>query len=205
MNDQIPGFTPPTPEQDRRITAIAAGFTIEFDINELINAIDPHAMYRGHNWETEEDYFEPASLKDLIVTQVAEKLAKALQKQVADEISAAVRERVLAEVRDRVRTALEEGSLQPTDEWGRKKGEAKPLVDVILETAGEVLTKPMGDSYSRNRSTVLQKMVEDAVGKAFKAELQEVVNQARNAAKQAVKESASQVIAETIERASRGL
>lgn len=182
------------------------GLSIEVNLHELVNAIDPQGHYHGYNPDTDEDVFEPTSIGDQIASLAADHLVKAIRKDIAAKVEDQVGTVIQDEITALVREQLETGTLQATNEWGGKVGEPKPLKEVIIETAREALTKPVGDKYSgRGRQTVVQKIIGDAVGAAFAKELQAEVETAKAATLTAVRNSAAQVITETVKRATRGL
>lgn len=187
------------------VTATAGGITMTIDLHQMLTAIDPGGRWIGYDPENDEDRYEPSSFALHIADLTADRLAKAMRMEVKAKIDAAVQDVILAETTTLVRDALENGTLQRTNEWGRPEGVAKPLPQIILETAQDALTKPTGDAYSTRRPTVIQKMIADAVGAAFKKELTAEVEKVRVAARSAVEQSAAEVIRETVQRASRGL
>ena len=133
---------------------------------------------------------------------VASRIARGLQ----DEIAKSVRSRIDSEVESIVREHLE-GNVSQVSEWGSVVGQAKPLRDLIGEAVEAALRKPeLRDGYSRSGSTTMvQRIIANEVEKAFKAEVKDHVKEAQAAAVAAVKASAAEVIAETIDRARRGL
>lgn len=183
----------------------ANGLTLELDLHQLLTALDPQGSWLGYNPETDENEFEQASLADHIVLTTSQQLVKVVRKEVRDRIFKEVSDVMQAEIVDLVRDALDEGVPQKRDQMNRLVGDPVPLRDLIQTMASDMLTKPTGDSYSRNRPTALQKMIEEQVGAAFKKELADVVAQAKGAALKAVQDNAASVIRETIERSSRGL
>jgi hypothetical protein len=189
-----------------KVTATGNGFSIEFDLQALLETMNRDGRYT-YNPETGDDEYEgPTSLHDEIVGATANLLTKSLRSEVSKQIDSAVRERVLAEVTEMVRDGLVNGTLQRTDEWGHAKGEAKPLIDIIRETAVDALTKPVADSFGRNnRETPIQKMITEQVTAAFAKELTEEVNKVRAEVKDAIRNQAAAVIGETIDRARKNL
>jgi hypothetical protein len=188
-----------------QVTVSGNGFTIKFDLTNMLDAMCNPGRY-GYDPEADEEVYEgPHSLRDEIVLSTATLLTKSLRGDIQKQINDAVRERVLAEVTEMVRDGLVNGTLQRTDEWGRTQGDPKPLIDIIRETAIETLEKKNGDTYGRNKETMLQKLVRDQVTLAFTKELQAEVDRARAEAKKAIHDQAAAVISETIDRARRNL
>lgn len=188
-----------------QVSVSGNGFTIEFDLTAMLDAMCDTGRY-GYDAEADEEVYEgPHSLRDEIVLSTATLLTKSLRSDIQKQINDAVRERVLAEVTEMVRDGLVNGTLQRTDEWGRAQGNPKPLIDIIRETAIETLEKKVGDSFGRNKEPMLQKLVRDQVTSAFTKELKAEVDLARNEAKKAIHDQAAAVISETIDRAKRNL
>lgn len=191
------------PESASKPVRLAAnGLTLEFDLPTLLGALDHQPEY---DMVDEEWVPSPTSFRDAITSAAARMLVDDMRKAVKETVHTAVRDAVVAEVGSIVRDAVVNGTLQRTNEWGQKQGEAKTLAQIILETANELLTKPTGDSYASRRPTVIQKIISDEVTTAFRNDLKAEAEKARKAAQQAVQNAAAQVMKETIERAARGL
>lgn len=192
--------------KDTSVSLSSAGLAVQLDLPTMLNTIDPGGRWLGYDPDEDEDRYQSASLAALIVDAAAGLLVKRLGRSVDTAVGDAVTTTATEMVEGYVREALETGTLQPMTEFGSPKGEARPLLDVIRQSASDFVSKQVGDSFGRNgRQTALTKLVDEAVGKAFKSELTKVVDDARNAAKIAVRDSAAEVIKETIERATRGL
>lgn len=192
--------------KDQSVSLSSAGLAIQLDLPTLLNAIDPGGRWLGYDPDEDEDRYSSASLADLLVQASAELLVKRAGRTIDSAVQDAVTTRAQELTEEYVRTALETGTLQETTDTGIPKGEPRPLLTLIRDAAIKVLTVPQGDGYgSRGRQTMLAKMVDEAVGKALKVELQAEVATVREAAKKAVRDNAADVIAETIERATRGL
>lgn len=192
------------PDSDR-VRVSTAGFTLELSLRDLLTTVDSAGRYIGYDPDADEDRYEPASLMDLLVAEAGDKLVKALRADLLKRLRDDAHDAIMATITEVVHDQLEVGIHTNTDHLGRPAGEPTPLIELIRTAATDALTKPIGDSYSRNRQTVLQKLVTEAVGAAFAKELQAEVEQARSAAKAAVRDQAAKVITETIERATRGL
>lgn len=212
MTDAFDDFEPieqpvapaPVPVDQERCRVSTNGLTIEFDLRQMLQAIDPNGRWLGYDPDTDEDRWGSDSMQGMVVEETAKMLTKAMRTEVRTLIAEAVRDQVMAQIGDIVREELENGVVQ-LDQFGRGS-ETKPLSEVILATANDALSKPIGDSFGgRGRPTVVQKIIDEAVGNAFRKELAEAVAHAKKAALAAVESNAAQVLRETIERASRGL
>lgn len=179
----------------------ANGLTIELDLHQLLTAIDPQGRWTGYNPDTDEDNFEPSSLTDQIALITSNQLVKVMRKEVKDMISASVVEVIDAEVTSIVREYIQGTEVQKTDGWGNPTGAPLPLTKMITDAVAKMNKTT---NYDRGPSP-LQKMVDESVNRAFKAELTEAVKTARAAALKAVQDNAATVIRETIERSTRGL
>ena len=187
-------------QQPQTVTVSTSGITMEIDLHQMLTAIDPNGRWLHYNPEIDEDVYQPSSLADQIAEVTAIRLAKEMRKEVRDLITEQVSATIQAEVEGIIRAHLE-GEVQSTDEWGQPKGGPVPLTQMIVKAATDGMNKPA----SYNGPTRLQKMIEEAVGGAFKTELRRTVDEAKAAAVKAVQESAADVIRDTIQRASRGL
>lgn len=198
-------MTDQTPEP-KTVKFTGHGMSMEIDLVEVLTALDDHGRYRGYNPDLDEDVYEPSSFENQIVDATATLLIKSLRKDVEGAVTLAVADAIKAEVETIVRETLE-GPVQQTTEWGSPTGEATPLRELIGKQAEKALKMPeLRDGYSRsNQQTMVQKIIESEVTKAFKAELTAVVAEARAEALAAVKAAAADVITETITRATRGL
>lgn len=198
----MPGITVPPSD---RVRVSTSGLTIEVSLRQLLTTVDSAGRYIGYDPDEDEDRYEPASLLDMLVAEAGDKLVKALRRDLLKRLEDQTHDAVVATITDLVREHLTDG-VRAVNSLGQPIGEPTPLAEAIRATAAETLTKVVGDGYgSRGRQTVLQKLVDEAVGNAFKAELAKEVDAAKTAAKAAVRDHAAQVIQETIERATRGL
>jgi hypothetical protein len=201
-HEVVPGIT--APDSDR-VRVSTSGFTLELSLRELLITVDGAGRYIGYDPDADEERYEPASLLDLLVAEAGDKLVKALRRDLLKRVEDQVHDAVVDTITDLVREHLNDG-VRAVNSLGQAVGEPTPLAEVIKATANDTLTKAVGDNYgSRGRQTVLQKLVTEAVGTAFQKELQAEVDKARQAAKDAVRDSAAHVIQQTIERATRGL
>lgn len=209
MTDPFDDLAAPQPaplpfgEPSPTVTATAGGIRMEIDLHQMLTAIDPGGRWIGYDPDTDDDRYEPSSLALQIADLTADRLTKAMRQEVQSMIEDKVGATVQAEVIQLVREAITAGEVQETNEFGRPTGPAKPLTEVVVGIAQGMFKAP--DRYSNSRQTPMQKMIEEEVGKAFKAELATAVKDAKAAALQAVQQNAAAVIRETIERSARGL
>lgn len=84
-----------------------------------------------------------------------------------------------------------------TNSFGEPTGDAKTLREVIVEEARAALTKPV-DPYDRGRGTLLQKIIREEIGAAFRKELVEVVAEERAKVVAAVRAQAADLIARAV-------
>lgn len=189
-------------QQQARLTA--NGITIEVDLMAILTAVDPRGRYRGYDGEGDATY-EATSLEIEIVDACAALLAKSLRKEIEQMIAAAVRGKIEAEVETLVRETMN-APVQQTSEWGSPVGTAVPLRELIGKQAEDALKMPeLRDGYGGTRGkTMVQKIIDAEVNTAFKKELATVVAEARAETLAAVKNSAAEVLTETIARATRG-
>lgn len=194
--------TPETPQPSNVVTLSTSGMQITLDLHQMMTAIDPQGRWLGYDPDEDEDRFEPSSFAVLIADLTADRLTKAMRAEVKNVIEKQVGAQIAAQVEALVREHIEGTNVQQTDEFGFPKGTpAKPLTQMIVEAA----TKGMNQGEYGRGPTKMQKIVDDAVGAAFKRELTDAVKTAKQQALAAVQTSAAEVIRETIERSARGL
>lgn len=152
----------------------------------------------------EDDYRnEPETLGDRVAHLLAEKVYQQAKSSLADTwpatnhrygdaIDKAIEERVAAELARPV---------TPTDGYGHPKGEPTTLGEVIDQRIAQWLSQRTGDSFSNNRTTNLQKLINDAVGAALTRDINGAIDAAKLEVTAAVKAQAAQVLAETLTRA----
>lgn len=195
--------TPDFPEPSNTVTLSTSGMQITLDLHQMLTAIDPEGRWLGYDPDTDEGLDEPTSLAIQIADLAADRLVKVMRREVTTMIENRVGEQISGQIEALVREHIEGTTVQQTDEFGFPKGTpAKPLTQMIVEAATKGLNT--AESYGRG-PTKMQKMVDEAVGRAFKTELAEAVKVAKQQALAAVQDSAAQVIRETIERSARGL
>jgi hypothetical protein len=136
------------------------------------------------------------TLADVIVRHALDKLAQGdpwnnLAKRVQDITD----EEIRAHVADTIREALN-GDLRRTNSYGEPYGEPTTLRALIGQEAKTTLTRDSGE-YGR-RETVLQKLIREEVGNAFRKELSDVIAKEREKVVAAVREQAGQLIAEAV-------
>lgn len=198
----------PTPAKDETpapdsVQVSANGFFLTFNLPELLEAVD-YRSYGRPGYGDEEEPPEPSSLRSEVVYVAGVRLAKDLLQEVRADVKNHVRDAVQAQVSEVVAEALT-NPVQMTNSYGSPIGEPKALRDLIMEQA-EVMMRPNKDPYTRNgNQSPIQKIISDQITQAFANDLKAVTEQARKEALAAVKESAASVIADTIQRATRGL
>jgi hypothetical protein len=194
-----------TPEaQPTRLSA--NGITIDVDLGAILTAVDPRGRYRSYDPDSDEDVYEASSLEHQIVDACAALLVKSLRKDIKESIVAAVRPTIEAEIEAIVRETMN-APVQQTSEWGSPVGTAVPLRELIGKQVQDALKVPeLRDGYSAGRGkTMVQRIIDAEVNMAFKKELAAVVAEARTQTLAAVKNSAAEVLTETIARATRGV
>lgn len=193
-----------TPAEPRpTVIAEANGIRMTIDLHQMLTAIDPRGSWVAYNPEHDEDMWEPSSLTVQIAEATANHLVKAMRREVKTMIEDKVGDQITQQVKALVREHIEGTDVTETDEFGHAKGTPpKPLTQMIVQAATKGLHQ--ADHYGRGQSP-MQKMVDEAVGRAFKNELAEAVKTAKQQALAAVQNSAAEVIRETIERSARGL
>lgn len=183
--------------------------TIDLDWDSYI------AGYR-RQWEDDdgEPHFTgPDSVEELIIDRAAKALAERAvkgQNEMAGEwgtLVAKVKEIRTEEIRARIIPAVEEAIARPilkTNEWGETRGPETTLREEIINVTQNYLKKPARDNYGRDNVTTVQAFIQSEVKKAVDDELKSALDAARAEVAAAVKERASEVLAETIQKLAAG-
>jgi hypothetical protein len=142
----------------------------------------------------EEDYTPvPVTLADLVAERIAEDVRK-------DDRYDRLRERVLKirdeQIREQVAplvAAALAAPIQRTNEYGTPQGPAVTMTELITTQVHRYLTNTGYD-----RETPVQKLVKEAVGRQFQAELGEVIKAEKDKVVAAVRAKAAELIAESV-------
>jgi len=167
------------------------------DITVNVENVDLNSVIGQHYVQTgEEDWrTEPQTLGQGVAARIAEDLKrdegyKTLRQRVMDARDAEVREQVKPVV-----SAAIESSVQPTNAFGQPVGEPTTLTALIVKEAKELLSK-RGD-YGRGK-TLLEQVVADAVDKAIRKELSDVIVDEKAKVVAAVRAKAAELIATAV-------
>lgn len=119
------------------------------------------------------------TIGDLVAEQIVSRLIKDTGRwsRYCDQVTR-VRDEV---IRERVMPLIEEALTRPiqkTNTYGEATGQETTLTEVIIGEAQKIMKAPI-DSYSRDRGTLLTKLVADEVKKALSAEIADAVKAAR--------------------------
>ena len=147
----------------------------------------------------------PTTIEELVFDQAARLIAfspdrdnKAMVRERLDAISA---EEIRARVVPHIEVAIAE-SVQPTDTWGKPKGDPVTLREVIVTEARKLLTAKTRDrdDYRGPERTLVDRLIATEVAKAVHKELTGAIAEAKEQVTAAVKAEGAKVIAETIVR-----
>jgi hypothetical protein len=138
---------------------------------------------------------------DLLVREAGVKVTEGL----AGEITKA-RERVIDEKLEAIITEALTKPIKRTDQFGQDRGgEPVTLNELVVKRFEQYLQRAVKPdvggrpSYGGN-PTVLEKMIDDAIGRQFTGEIKKAVDEATEQARAAVQTSAAEILAETIRR-----
>lgn len=174
---------------------------MEISVNVNAEGIDlrtPIEPTAARNPETGEWYEgEPVTLGSMVADQLVGKLTK-------DDSYRPLRKRFLEirdeEIRKAVTPIIAEAigaSVQKTNSFGEPIGEPASLRDVIMAEVKKLTEAPLGRS-GYGTETVLQKLVREEVGTAFKNELANIIKAEKEKVVKAIRGSASTVIADAV-------
>jgi hypothetical protein len=138
---------------------------------------------------------------DLLVREGGVKVTQGLDTEIKNAREAMI-DRKLEEA---ITEALSK-PLRQTDLFGTAKGdETITLNELVLDRFKAFLKRADAVDHSRPRyggeKTVLEKMIDDAIGRTFKGEIEKAVKKATEQAEETVKAAAAEVLAESIKRA----
>lgn len=167
------------------------------DITVNVDNVDLNSIVGEHYTQTgEEDWHrEPQTLGQAVAVKIAEDLKRdegyrTLKQQVLDRRDEEVREQVKPVV-----AAAIAASVQPTNTFGQPIGDPVSLTDLIVKEAREALTKRA--DYGRG-PTLLEKVVAEAVDKAIRKELTDVIAEEKAKVVAAVRAKAAELIATAV-------
>jgi hypothetical protein len=148
------------------------------EINVSVDKIDLAEEIASH-YDDDGSRIPSGTFADLIAYQLVQRIIK------TDDYTGLVgRVRTIRdeEIREAVLPAITEAiqaPIQTTNRYGEATGTSTTLRELIAEAARTVLTSPV-DNYSREKGTLLQKVIREEVAAAFKAELVDAVKQVRD-------------------------
>lgn len=126
-----------------------------------------------------------------------------LREAIRKRVEALTYQEILVQVRPMLEEALT-ASLQPTDSFGKPKGEETTLREVIVKKVEAELkeAKPRDGGYHQ-RETLIDQIVGREVAKVVGEDLREAMIGARKKVREAVEAKGAEVLAETIARMAR--
>lgn len=158
--------------------------------------------FGGYDHEGEPVFDAPITIANLVADRLAQGLMGEAKKavdypSVTDRLNAAID----AAVADRVSAVLDR-EFTPTGPFGEAKGEPTTLAEIIAQRAEKWLTTRGDDrGYGTYKPTHLERLIDDAVGRAFKTEVSKAVDAAKTAAMTKVSTEAAEVFTQIIKRA----
>jgi dsRNA-specific ribonuclease len=151
------------------------GMTVEIDLDDEVKA--------GQN------------MREAIIESAARKLVAAMGEELQDNLRELIRPRL-----EPIVEAALAGPIQPTDSFGNAKGKPTTLVELIMQTVTDALTKKVYDSGrpEHERETLIEKLVREAVGYQFRSDLKSAMDVAKSAALASVSEVVSEVVTQVL-------
>lgn len=168
------------------------------NINVTVDNVDLTSIVGETYTQTGEDSYgsAPVTLADAIAAEVARNLRD-------DERWPALRERFLKirdeEIREQIRPVVAEAvnsPVQRTNGYGSPVGEPFSLTELILKEARDYLSKR--DGYDRDRPTVAEKLIREAVDRTVKTELAQAISDEKATVVAAVRAKAADLIAQSV-------
>lgn len=119
------------------------------------------------------------------------------------EITLARQEAINVQIAPIVAEAIAQ-PLRKTNSYGEATGPEVTLRQLIIDEVTAFLNEPVGDSYSRNRSSRAATLIREEVANVVAQDLKSAIAEAKVAAVKAVTDAAAEVVAEKM-RAQLGL
>jgi hypothetical protein len=171
--------------------------TVNVDNVSLDSVIGEHARY-----DEDGDYIGTSgkTLADLVAATIATELKKTDEFTTAKKRVFEIRD---SEIRERARELVAAAIEQPmhrTDSFGNRVGEPTTLAEVIVAQAHAYLTKRVDDGYRSGGETVLQKACREAIDKALRAELSQVITEEKERVVAAVRAKAAELVTEAVKQ-----
>lgn len=141
---------------------------------------------------------DEVTLADVIADRAVRTLVYEDQRDLRRRITEIRDEEIREAVKPTVLGAIDV-AIQETNRWGEPTGEPTSLRELILKEAKELLNRPV-DNYHREKGTVLQSVVRDAVSKTLRAELDAVLKAEKEKVVAAVRAQAAELIAEAVKK-----
>lgn len=161
-----------------------------------------HYMDQEGEWHPEGERVDP--IFAAVVHQLVDRLVK--DRDIYSPLSSTVRNIREELIRQKLEPVIQEAleaSIQRTNTYGEACGKTVTLREHIVEESRKILKEVRGDSYDRNRGTLLQRILREQVDSVFKKELLEEINAAKASTRAAVRNEAATVIAETVQRVAK--
>lgn len=140
-------------------------------------------------------------LADLVADRIAERLIEQARRDVD---MATIRRRIDLAVDEAVTeklTSIMDREIVPTNEYGRPVGEPRTLSEEVVKKAEAWFTSYPRDSYSRDKGTNAQRLINEAVGKALEREVKAQIEAAKAEAFAKIKGAAATIFAEQFAKA----
>lgn len=169
------------------------------NIDVTVSNVDMASVVGTHRVHDPEDgyYQAPMTLGDAVAKEIAEDLKKDKDYPgLARRVKEIRDEEIRALIRPTIEAAIQ-APIQKTNTYGEPTGQTTSLTELIVHEAQKYLTTP-ADQYNRDRGTVLQKMVREEIGAAFKRELAAVIADEKAKVVAAVQAQAAELIAEAV-------
>lgn len=160
---------------------------------DLTSVVGQHREHDG-----EGGYYEaPMTLAHAVAKQIAEDLKRdASYPSLRERVRQIREDEIRAQLRPIIEAALE-APVQKTNSYGAPTGDLVSLTELVIKEVQAYLKRPT-DSYDRNRGTVVQKFIREAVDSAIKKELADAIADEKAKVVAAVRAKAAELIAQAV-------
>lgn len=166
----------------------------DVDLNSVVGATPG-----GYDPDSESEYAgRPITLLDQVVGELADRAYRSEGRELRERVAKLRNEEIRAQLAPIVTEAIN-GPIVKTNGYGEplRNGETTTLRELIVAEVHKCMrSKP--DGYGRNSASLVQTIVAEEVGKAFRAELTDVIKGERDKVIAAVRTQASTIIADAV-------
>lgn len=151
----------------------------------------------GRTFDEYDEGYRDMTLGEAVAERISREIMKDDAYPTLRQKCLEIRDEVIREQLAPIVEAAITGLTQRTNQWGEPAGAPTSLRDVIVAEVKAYLQRP-AEQYNRERVTLVEKFVRDAVDKAIKKELAAVILDEKTKVVAAVRAKAADIIAQAV-------